>query len=160
MEDAAVLANLLHRELKKTPSGKPSAQQITDLFQYYQNQRKRWVTRLYEISGQTMRRHTWETIKDQFFTRYLLPRNLPLMATGMAVVISRGPLLDYLPLSQVRAGNEHWKVEVDENGWPMEPKASSKKAKKGGPSPLSVGLTLAAAAGTMWAFNGLRSSKL
>ncbi|KAE8395023.1 hypothetical protein BDV23DRAFT_195282 [Aspergillus alliaceus] len=100
IEDAAVLANLLHGTLSKNEPGKLSQPALNQVLREFQRIRFNRVNRIYQDSRFVARLHARDGFLKTLLGRYYVPYFPSLPADIASKIIADSPVITFLPTSQ------------------------------------------------------------
>lgn len=100
IEDAAVLASLIHRLVKVDDIPSISKTHIDSMLQEYQSLRYERAKTTYQRSKFGARFHTRDDWAKAFAGRYIFPFIGGIVERGTAKVLANGEMVDYLPFPE------------------------------------------------------------
>lgn len=114
IEDAAVLCNILHRELKADRIRHPTGLEITSMFAEYQ--KKRWARAkvFTDLSGQATRMHPYDTVFGRVMASYIAPYISKIRTAKFAESMAKAPKLDYAPVQTIDENAPGWLLAIEE----------------------------------------------
>ena len=112
MESVVVLANLLNREIKSRPNGKPDKSAIEAAFHEYQETREARVKKIFDLSSLITRLQAWDNVVLRLAACFVIPwQRDAKIAEEMGTIIKAAPKLDYVPLAECKKGLVMWDDE-------------------------------------------------
>ncbi|KAF2810454.1 FAD/NAD(P)-binding domain-containing protein [Mytilinidion resinicola] len=116
MESVAALSNGLNRALKNQSDSTLSREQISMVFQDYQEKRMGRVTKVHDFTGGFTRVSAWDGLLNKFMALWVLPiASHEFVGDKFSRLIRGGVKLDYVPYKESRSGSVHWDDESREN---------------------------------------------
>ncbi|KAG2417446.1 hypothetical protein HFD88_008665 [Aspergillus terreus] len=115
IEDAAILASLLHELVNLNSASQPTDQQIDNVLTEYRKQRYERASQICNTSAMTTRVQARDGLFKKFLGRYYVPRADKLGAYVMSKFFADAPALGFLPLPE-RSGSG-WTTYRTEKRW-------------------------------------------
>lgn len=108
IEDATVLCNILHRELKADHNRHPTGFEITNVFAEYQKKRWARAKAFTDLSGQATRMHSYDTLFGRVMATYIVPYLSNMQTAKLAESFAKAPKLDYVPVQTIDENTPGW----------------------------------------------------
>lgn len=108
IEDAVVLCNLLHRELKEDRNRHPTKAQIASILAEYQKERFSRAKLFTELSGKVTRAHSYDTLIGKLFATRIGPMMYETQLLKFATEWAKAPKLDYVPVQTIDESAPGW----------------------------------------------------
>ena len=114
IEDAVVLCNILHRELKDNRNHHPTKAELTSMFAEYQKDRHGRAKAFTELSGKATRMNSWDSLFRKVFATRIAPFLYTIQVKKLATAFAKGPKLDYVPVQTIDENEEGWLLAKEE----------------------------------------------
>lgn len=114
IEDAAVLCNILNRELKNDRNRHPTQDEIAAMFVEYQKERYARAKVFTELSGKVTRMHSYDTLMGRITAGYISPMVFEPQVKKLAMSWAKGPKLDYVPVRTIDETAPGWLLAKEE----------------------------------------------
>ncbi|RAL12476.1 FAD-dependent oxidoreductase [Aspergillus homomorphus CBS 101889] len=99
IEDAASLANLLHKVLISNKNENSNMEQLDVRLKQYTTERVGRVNKIYKVARTVVRLHARDTLFYRIVGRYVLPYAGNFQARAVSRTIEEAPKLDFIPVS-------------------------------------------------------------
>lgn len=107
-EDAVVLCNILHRELKVDRNRHPTKAEITSMFAEYQKKRWNRAKVFTDLSGKATRANSYDTLFGRLFATRIAPLLYETQVIKFATAWAEAPKLDYVPVQTIDENAPGW----------------------------------------------------
>lgn len=116
VEDAVVLCNILHRELKTNRNRHPTSAEITSLFAEYQKERYKRAKGFADASGKVTRAHSYDSLIGKLYATRISPLMYETQVKQLATAWAKAPKLDYVPARTIDETAPGWLLAEKEQG--------------------------------------------
>ncbi|KAH6620443.1 hypothetical protein C7974DRAFT_234147 [Boeremia exigua] len=108
IEDAVVLCNILHRELKDDRNRHPTKQELNSMFVEYQKERYDRAKAFTDLSGKATRANSYDSLIGRLFATYISGWMYETQVTKLATAWAKAPKLNYAPVQTIDESAPGW----------------------------------------------------
>ncbi len=106
MERMAALANLLYREVKSHPEGKPNKETLNVIFQEYQERQIPRTQKIMEFANLITRVQAWDGFWMKLMALWVVPfQSDKKLGRDLGNIIKGGVKLDFVPMREYKEKN-------------------------------------------------------
>lgn len=116
VEDAVILSNILHRNLKDNPNHHPTQAELTSMFAEYQEKQYDRVKGFADVSGKATRAHSYDSLLGKLFATRISPLLYEMQFKSLAMAWAKAPKLDYVPVRTIDESAPGWLLAKEEEG--------------------------------------------
>ena len=112
MESMAALTNLLNREVKSHPEGKPNKETLEALFQEYQERQIPRTQKIMKFANLITRVQAWDGFWMKLMALWIVPfQSDKKLGQDLGDIIKGGVKLDFVPIREYKEKNILWDDE-------------------------------------------------